>query len=918
MYYILSLYFVSIIIPKYIVQTSSTATNFTECVIIDIGNGIYDVSTPIHLNNSCMTISGNGPADSAINYIGNENDGPLFACEGSNCYLRVSNLSISSSNPTDVSQWQQLFALGGTVEFENVLFDGNNYAQPRDNTAFWELRENAQLTFTNCIFCHNNVKYLFDGGYTLFNNCSFINNTLVKAGGIFNDDGMFYIQHFANLAFQDCVFKDNANDLRSIFYVSTGSSLTIQHTEFMNNKGYNFFVDTILYIDSTAACTVNITDSLFHGNSDYSALIFLSDDTNCYININETTFENNILNLYEMDINGGHFTLSNAQFLNGQSDTSISLWGVKSVLIENTIWHNYDVFDVIHKARFDDAFVIFDNITVQNILGQALVILDASSPITIINSKFYNVTAYSGYGAGVCVVLNQNDLQYTIKNTLFQQCIGINSQGAGIFVTNAGANSLFEDLTFIDNIASDRAADAYIGSKAKVIINGTWYLSGSQSSYIPSSTYFFAHGPQSWEIIAWHWIIKDMNQAAIWFSGVNFHFHNLTATENNNGLIYVRYSNNRNNQMVDSISDSYFADNNGILIFYHGSTLLGQSSSVTLINNTFKNNKDGILAITSTISCSIITSIASQTLYFDHNGSAKLSNGSFSQANSSYLVSAMKIIGFHSEYGLSGTFFGCTDLTCVYNNFYFNTRHNELSFTVDAINSTVPISAAPVFDINDESSTAIFNKIEINNLDAQYKFVGTNAKFVDCSFVDNSLISTKIHAKETDGMFYVTNSGILMFEHCMFQRNEMNHKVLFSIDSGSLSIKQTHFINNTGNASSHGIVSADCNMGQICNITVTDSFFNGNTGHNSDFYIYGYVHFTVRNSQFSHGVPKSASFLINNSNDILLQNVIWENYIVPNVIYQHTNNDSSIKYKNITIRNIIGRGIYTHNALSPV
>eukprot|EP01084_Bolivina_argentea_P069716 126797_1 len=104
--------------------------------IIDIGAGVYNFSFEIDSYDARITLKGKGMKFTTLNYNGNGINGALFGCRTTDCYLKISNLHLSSN--TINKQWKQLSVLtGGTLELSNVLFDGSYDIQPNNGVSFW-------------------------------------------------------------------------------------------------------------------------------------------------------------------------------------------------------------------------------------------------------------------------------------------------------------------------------------------------------------------------------------------------------------------------------------------------------------------------------------------------------------------------------------------------------------------------------------------------------------------------------------------------------------------------------------------------------------------------------------------------------------------------------------------------------------
>ena len=231
-------------------------------------------------------------------------------------------------------------------------------------------------------------------------------------------------------------------------------------------------------------------------------------------------------------------------------------------------------------------------------VGDSAIKIASSQTIEIIDSTFYNVNA-SAFGGCLSLILNA---KYIVRNSIFERCSTATSFGA-IYAPQPAIGSIFEDLTFKDNVASGYAADLYMNNEGRddgdIIINGTWVISGSNAKTWASSMIFLNDNSdvsKRWTLNMNNWTIENTQALpAMYLDRIDFVFDNLNATGNEVGIVsFIEFEGTRNYSHI--IQNSYFKLNGGVLFSYE-SYVFQSESSLTFTDNVFDNNNGGILAL---------------------------------------------------------------------------------------------------------------------------------------------------------------------------------------------------------------------------------------------------------------------------------------------------------------------------------
>eukprot|EP01083_Nonionella_stella_P181333 649234_1 len=578
-------------------------TNYTGTGTIDLGDGVFELSTRVNLDDADLTFSGSSMTGTTLNYKGSATPSGWFGCRWHKCHIVLRDLALASDVVTSGANWQQfIMRKGGTLETENVLFDGGN-VQTESNTWFWDFQgTQTVLIIRGSVFRHHDVKYKFDGVRVFFIDCIFEDNEWSDAQ---HTEAMFYAINGAQLTFENCIIRNNINNGRPMIAIYSGSSLFIANSTFANNTAKS--TDDMLFIQSSVSSTqINITSTVFESNTAYGHLIVASSSSTApiEINIEHCTFKKGD-NHY--DFRGDamvNLRIYNTRFVHGAADYSLYLVDTKSIWIENTVWDTYTAQRIIDKRENGDTSIRLDNITMSSIRGVGVYITHASSTVYVLNSRFYDVMNPTWYGACLMLGAVNPDVVYVVKDTLFERC-NTTGIGGGVYAYRPGAGSVFENLSFKDNYAGDHSADFYImnteRADGEIAIEGVWDMSGASSGAMPSSIKF--DNQQSNDEVLWRinmtgWTIRDTtNNVAMYVNGIDLNIDGLTAINNEFSAIYISNDDANTRIITHRVANSFFAQNGGCLV-YNPSISLVEGSSLSMIGNRFEDNNGPILDVT--------------------------------------------------------------------------------------------------------------------------------------------------------------------------------------------------------------------------------------------------------------------------------------------------------------------------------
>eukprot|EP01084_Bolivina_argentea_P251430 421686_1 len=937
--------------------------------IIDLGYGVFNMNLSMNLSeNTHVVIRGKGQLNTTLNYISNPNHAAWFECHGIDCYLKLMDIKLTSDKTLFIPQF--LATNNATLEFENVLFDGNEYAQSNID-AIWQFGSGITSTFKDCVFENNDVKYIFAGANITFINCIFTHNIATSADAP-DEQGMFVMQSFSHLLFVECIFQDATNLTRPLITVYSGS-LLINTNQFLNISGYDKtntrYENALLLAIPHSQSEINIIDSFFDHIANYAAIFMINGSSIelpiklCALIIQDSVFKHGV---NRADYSGDYcadLTVTNCQFIHGNTSvSSLNLLATRNIIIQHTIWEHYTTSwdsgrpGIITKTTFNtpgvgyyNAINLINNITMKDIIGGGIFISSNSyhqiiQPITIINSHFYNLTGHTW------ITLHPT-ATYFIRNNRFINC---DCSFSALSVYEAGTGSVFESLTFMNNYASANSpADCVIYKErvgGTITINGTWYISGSESNSVLASSLRFVNGYSTplWTITMNNWVIRDTfgytGIAVIRLEDVNLEVVNLTAVNNKGGVFNIAVFRKPYENTTHSIINSYFGENGNTIIQNWDRYFGWPTSTIQLSNNTFYNNKNGILEI-KTFDGSISTQVSGKTLCVAKNQSILFTDAyELCENNDEFIqIRALRIANVTD--GIAGVWWGCKNSKCYLKKF----KTQSTSLNVDEIkisvnnednwrNSLIKWYKYDYQNTND-SSWAFFENFETENASIQYVFDNVNVSVSNCRF-ETGLIK---HEQIVDHGLFQVNNGILNIEQTVFRNNE---RVLINTANSLLFVTDTNFTNNSGG---DGLLSRQPMIVLHSTETV---IFNTKFERNSHFsaiidvnysgihiqnttFINGYDNYCdycsnegvtlfLLDTVFQNGILYRNSLDISDNHHIHIGNTIWTNYVTTNVIrvikHDSQNNESIayIEFINNIVRNIKGRGVFIHGNYSNI
>lgn len=380
-------------------QLGSSQNAYHGQGIIEIGSGSFDINSTIGLiDDNHISLYGQSITNTTLTYYVHDNNISIFNCSHSGCHFQISNVKLSFNFiSTSVDKYFEMS--GATVIFDNVVFEG--IIEMIHFVGFNKCPSPSIIHFNNCTFFDNDATFLFDNVNATFTNCIFLDNPLTDINRI----ALLVIEGYANVSFIDCTFRNDQTIgiERSLIHATSGI-LYVQNTDFIDlariGEKLGPFHGPLIGAYSTSGTTIKVMDSIFKNITGFFALIYSSSDAK-----NSTIKD--IIILSRMTVNGSSnsfdfFSLSNTQnfsllesrFINGilLGESSLYITTAYSY-IENTVWENYSIsVAVIWKYMPGDHGNHYNGIIMRRINGGCISIFDASSPISISNSIFDEVT----------------------------------------------------------------------------------------------------------------------------------------------------------------------------------------------------------------------------------------------------------------------------------------------------------------------------------------------------------------------------------------------------------------------------------------------------------------------------------------------------------------------------------------------
>ena len=316
--------------------------------IINLGDGEWNFTEyDLVYDNEEIIINGNG-ANNTFLYC---NDLTGIGCKWKKCWFELNNLTLLTDFTNNTLDSKQVnIQNGGTVIFNNVVFDGGNYSP----NPLWLIEGDVMVTFKSCVF-ENNV-------------------------------GVFYeISNGADVEFVDCVFKNNFGDHTNNLFNVQDSIITIDNSKFSNNTQMRSFI-------TTTTSVLVVIGSTFTDNQ----VPLLFDITN--------EIQSNTSNCSSQDNTLSSFT-SNF-FINNKVSSMITISKSSSYLNNNTIQGNncsdycISVMQSSVTIDIDDNIIFYQNYNFLYFVGKSgsfstLCITKAQKPAKTSNYLSFSNTSNS-------------------------------------------------------------------------------------------------------------------------------------------------------------------------------------------------------------------------------------------------------------------------------------------------------------------------------------------------------------------------------------------------------------------------------------------------------------------------------------------------------------------------------------------
>ena len=147
----------------------------------------------------------------------------------------------------------------GHLYIKDVVFDGDNYGGNDNGDSLWKIDGSlVTVIFENCVFTNNDALYdIRNGANVTFIDCLFEHNILTTSAGYSATNPWFDI-YDAIVEFDECTFKNNSFDSRSLFKLSGGGILELNECDFIGNTDIGDGSTSIITL--TTANTINFLD----------------------------------------------------------------------------------------------------------------------------------------------------------------------------------------------------------------------------------------------------------------------------------------------------------------------------------------------------------------------------------------------------------------------------------------------------------------------------------------------------------------------------------------------------------------------------------------------------------------------------------------------------------------------------------
>ena len=246
------------------------SSNMDECKqaglhgngVFDLGDGIWDIPYNLNYDNNDIIIRGQGPS-TTLRYTGGEST--WIQCRWYKCWISLQDLTISSDR-TSTNDIQLYMFNGGTLHFQNVIFDGNNYIENQYGP-YWIFNESrVNVIFEDCYFVNNHANYVFSSG-----------STATFSGCIFSANHIQFLVNGSIIKFDNCIFNGSAVDDLLLFTIQQPSTIFVMGSSFdIASQSLLFDLQSIgnnIYLTNTTFQDINGT------NDDISSYFTFANDS---------------------------------------------------------------------------------------------------------------------------------------------------------------------------------------------------------------------------------------------------------------------------------------------------------------------------------------------------------------------------------------------------------------------------------------------------------------------------------------------------------------------------------------------------------------------------------------------------------------------------------------------------------------
>eukprot|EP01084_Bolivina_argentea_P060804 111100_1 len=463
--------------------------------LINLGDGKWYWQHSLIYDNEEVIINGNGMDRTTLEH----NTLHSIGCKFYKCWVEINNLRLTT-NQTDNTILNQIkMNIGGTLIFNNVLFDNSN--------AVWIIKDDrVKVIFNSCVFNNNNAFYQISNGATVqFTECEFYHNSHLAynwlgcyldtadhamsvdlGAGYYDIDSCYQscgeYKYFA-LQNGDSCYCDNdlyqatkfgsstlcssnhmggsfANDMfevntvlsKQLFYVQNGANLEITNSLFNNNHHHQQSIPSGHIIYSSLNSTIMINNVLFQENTGYTAIIYSENST---LLVSSSYFQSNTNITSLILCNQSTVSVINSTLRNNEALNILKLWGMEIDNSNNFVCPSSNCSIQILSNKFESNYI-------------HSIIETNSARLFINNNTFYNNVCH-----GFCI--QSTDSSISIDSVAIDYS----------FIEFEVISALFKStLCLTASITSNQNILNYLSFGESVNINNTKVMS-HECDYVP-------------------------------------------------------------------------------------------------------------------------------------------------------------------------------------------------------------------------------------------------------------------------------------------------------------------------------------------------------------------------------------------------------------------------------------------------